>query len=254
VRFASLGSGSRGNATLIECGTTRLLLDCGFAARETERRLGLLGVAPESLSAILVTHEHQDHIKGVGPLARRYGLPVWITHGTYRQGRCGELPDPQLIHSHQAPFRIGSISVQPYPVPHDAREPVQYVFSNDADTSLGVLPDSGSITPHIQQMLAGCHALLLEFNHDLDMLNSGPYPPALQRRVGGRLGHLNNEQAVGLLADLDHGRLRHLVVAHVSEQNNDPNKVRELIESRLPQLAPRLTLTSQTEVSPWFEV
>ncbi len=253
MRFASLGSGSRGNATLIESGTTRLLLDCGFAARETERRLGLLGVAPESLSAILVTHEHQDHIKGVGPLARRHGLPVWISHGTYRQGRCGDLPDLQLIHSHQPPFRIGAITVQPYPVPHDAREPVQFVFSGD-EARLGVLTDSGSITPHIQQMLDGCHALLLEFNHDLEMLNSGPYPLSLQRRVGGRLGHLNNEQATALLADLDHARLRRLVVAHVSEQNNHPERVRNSILSRLPQLASRLTLTCQSEVSPWFEV
>lgn len=253
MRFASLGSGSRGNSTLIECGATRLLLDCGFAAREAERRLEHLGVAPESLTAILVTHEHQDHIKGVGPLARRYGLPVWITHGTYQQGRCGELPDAQLIHSHQPPFRIGTVTVQPYPVPHDAREPAQYTFSSD-DSRLGVLTDSGSITPHIQQMLSGCHALLLEFNHDQGMLNAGPYPPSLQRRVGGRLGHLNNEQAVSLLADLDHARLRHLVVAHVSEQNNHPEKVRDSILSRLPQLASRLTLTCQSEVSPWFEV
>lgn len=253
MRFASLGSGSRGNATLIECGATRLLLDCGFAAREAERRLEHLGVAPESLSAILVTHEHQDHIKGVGPLARRHGLPVWITHGTYRQGRCGELPDAQLIHSHQLPFRIGSVTIQPYPVPHDAREPAQYTFSS-GNSRLGVLTDSGSITPHIQQILSGCHALLLEFNHDQAMLSAGPYPPSLQRRVGGRLGHLNNEQAVSLLADLDHARLRHLVVAHVSEQNNHPEKVRDSILSRLPQLASRLTLTCQSEVSPWFEV
>ena len=112
MRFASLGSGSRGNSTLIECGATRLLLDCGFAAREAERRLAHLGVAPESLTAILVTHEHQDHIKGVGPLARRHGLPVWITHGTYQQGRCGELPDAQLIHSHQPPFQIGTVTIQ----------------------------------------------------------------------------------------------------------------------------------------------
>ena len=116
------------------------------------------------------------------------------------------------------------------------------------------MTDSGSITPHIQQMLSGCHALLLEFNHDQAMLSAGPYPPSLQRRVGGRLGHLNNEQAVSLLADLDHAQLRHLVVAHVSEQNNHPEKVRDSILSRLPQLASRLTLTCQSEVSPWFEV
>ncbi|WP_428609894.1 MBL fold metallo-hydrolase [Sedimenticola sp.] len=253
MRFASLGSGSQGNATLIESGSTRLLLDCGFAAREAERRLARLGVSPDSLSAILVTHEHQDHIKGVGPLARRYALPVWISHGTFRQNRCGELPDAQLIHSHQPPFQIGSITIQPYPVPHDSREPVQYVFSND-DVRLGILTDAGCITPHIQQVLSGCHALLLEFNHDPQMLAEGPYPPALQRRVGGRLGHLNNDQAASLLAELEHTQLKHLVVAHVSEKNNHPEKVRESILSRLPQLASRLTLTCQSEVSPWFEV
>jgi len=253
VRFASLGSGSRGNATLIEADGTRLLLDCGFPAREVERRLGLIDVAPASLDAILVTHEHQDHIRGVGPLARRYALPVWITHGTYRKDRCGDLPDLRLIHNHDEPFDIGSITVQPYPVPHDAREPVQYVFSQ-SERTLGVLTDTGMITPHIQEVLSGITSLLLEFNHDELMLLRGPYPPSLQRRVGGRLGHLNNDQAATLLEQLDHDRLRHLVVAHVSEKNNHPDKVRESILSRLPELASRLTLTSQSEVSPWFEV
>ncbi|TVO74837.1 MBL fold metallo-hydrolase [Sedimenticola selenatireducens] len=253
MRFASLGSGSRGNATLIEGGGTRLLLDCGYPAREVVRRLALLDVMPESLDGILVTHEHQDHIRGVGPLARRYGIPVWITHGTHQQNRCGDLPELRLIHSHQSPFEIGALTVQPYPVPHDAREPVQYVFA-ESDCRLGVLTDTGMITPHIQEMLLGINALLLEFNHDQAMLASGPYPPSLQRRVGGRLGHLNNEQATALLADIDHDRLRHLVVAHVSEKNNHPDKVRESILSRLPQLASRLTLTNQSDVSPWFEV
>lgn len=253
MRFASLGSGSQGNATLIESGETRLLLDCGFAAREVVRRMQQLGIEPGSLDAILVTHEHQDHIKGVGPLARRYGIPVWITHGTHRQQRCGELPDVRLIHSHQAAFEIAGVTVQPYPVPHDAREPVQYVFSR-RDKRLGVLTDSGTITPHIEQVLANCCALLLEFNHDTRMLASGPYPPALQRRVGGRLGHLNNEQSAELLATLDHGGLKQLVVAHVSQKNNDPQRVRDSILSRLPHLAPRLTLTCQSEVSPWFEL
>ena len=252
MRFASLGSGSQGNATLIEYAGTRLLLDCGFAAREVERRLARLGVEPESLDGILVTHEHQDHIRGVGPLARRHRLPVWITHGTHRGERCGELPECHLIHSHHPAFEIGGIEVQPYPVPHDAREPVQYVFSAGAHR-LGVLTDSGMITPHIEQVLAGCSALLLEFNHDPVMLANGPYPPALQRRVGGRLGHLNNEQSLALLAKLDHAGLRRLVVAHVSEKNNHPQRVRDCILSSMPHLSPRLSLTSQAEVSPWFE-
>ncbi|MCW8950789.1 MAG: MBL fold metallo-hydrolase [Sedimenticola sp.] len=253
MRFASLGSGSSGNATLIEGIDTRLLLDCGFPAREVERRLALIGITPESLDGILVTHEHQDHIRGVGPLARRYNIPVWITHGTYGQNRCGKLPELRLIHSHHAPFDIGTITVHPYPVPHDAREPVQYVFA-EASSRLGVLTDAGMITPHIQEVLLGIDALLLEFNHDEVMLARGPYPPALQRRVGGRLGHLNNGQAATLLEALDHARLRHLVVAHISEKNNHPEKVRESILSRLPELASRLTLTNQSDVSPWFEV
>lgn len=252
MRFASLGSGSRGNATLIEHAGTRLLLDCGFAARETERRLRQLQVEPDTLDAILVTHEHQDHIRGVGPLARRYRLPVWITHGTYRRERCGELPDCRLIHSHQPSFEIGAIGVQPYPVPHDAREPVQYVFSAGPHR-LGILTDSGMITPHIEQVLEGCSALLLEFNHDSVMLANGPYPPALQRRVGGRLGHLNNEQSLELLATLDHAGLQRLVVGHVSEKNNHPQRVRDCILSKMPHLESRLSLTSQAEVSPWFE-
>lgn len=252
MRFASLGSGSQGNATLIEYAGTRLLLDCGFAAREVERRLGLLGVAPETLDGILVTHEHQDHIRGVGPLARRHRIPVWITHGTHRVERCGELPECHLIHSHHPCFEIGGIGVQPYPVPHDAREPVQYVFSA-GDHRLGILTDSGQVTPHIEQVLEGCSALLLEFNHDQEMLANGPYPLALQRRVGGRLGHLNNDQSLALLATLDHDGLRRLVVGHVSEKNNHPQRVRDCILSSMPHLSSRLALTSQTEVSPWFE-
>lgn len=253
MRFASLGSGSRGNATLIEVAGTRLLLDCGFAARELERRMGLLGVSADTLDAILVTHEHQDHIRGVGPLARRYNLPVWITNGTHRQGRCGVLPQPRLIHSHQAAFSIGQIQIQPYPVPHDACEPVQYVFST-GDVRLGILTDAGSITTHIRQMLAGCDALMIECNHDPQMLANGPYPPALQRRVGGRLGHLNNQQAAELLSVLAHPRLQHLVVAHLSEKNNCPERVREALLNRVPEVADRLRMTRQSEVSDWFEI
>jgi len=217
MRFTSLGSGSKGNATLIEGGGTRVLLDCGFAAREVEKRLANIGLKPEELDAILVTHEHQDHIQGVGPLARRYRLPVWVTHGTHLTGRMGEIANTQLIHSHQKAFSIGGLEVQPYPVPHDAWEPVQYVFSADG-LKLGVLTDAGEITPHICHVLADCDALMLEFNHDVEMLANGPYPANLQRRVGGRLGHLNNHQAMDLLARLGHRRLKHLVAAHISKK------------------------------------
>jgi phosphoribosyl 1,2-cyclic phosphodiesterase len=253
VRFASLGSGSRGNATLVEAAGTRLLLDCGFPAREVESRLSRLGVEAASLDGILVTHEHQDHIRGVGALSRRYGIPVWITHGTHRLDRCGRLPDCQLIHSGDPEFSLGELRIQPYPVPHDAREPVQFVFRHDG-LSLGVLTDAGTVTPHIREVLDGCDALLLECNHDQEMLASGPYPPALQRRVGGRLGHLSNDQAVELLEQIDRDRLRHLVAAHLSEKNNRPQRVRETLLSRFPDLESRLAMTSQDGTSDWFEV
>ena len=250
MRFASLGSGSRGNATLIEAGATRLLLDCGFAGRELERRLARLGVTADSLDAILVTHEHQDHIRGVGVLARRYRIPVYLTHGTLRSGRLGEVPDLRLIHGGQAPFTVGGIRVSPYPVPHDAREPVQFLFRS-ARHRLGVLTDTGMITPHILQVLEACDALLLECNHDPGMLANGPYPPVLQARVGGRLGHLSNGQAAALLARLDHPGLEYLVAAHLSEKNNTPVLARDALEEEVPGVGDRLILASQEEGSEW---
>ncbi len=253
MRFASLGSGSRGNATLIESGSSRLLLDCGFAARETERRLNLLGVAPETLDAILVTHEHQDHVRGVGPMARRYKLPVWLTYGTHRKDRCGELPDPHLFHSHQGDFQIGDILVTPYPVPHDASEPVQFVF-NAGSRQLGVLTDTGMVTPHIAEVLSTSDSLLLECNHDAAMLSSGPYPLSLQRRVGGNYGHMSNRQSADLLGQLDHARLSNLVAAHLSEKNNRPELARQALLEVAPDIESRFSLTSQDSVSEWFDV
>ncbi len=253
MRFLSLGSGSRGNATLIEAEGTRLLLDCGFAGREAERRLGLAGIDPATIDAILVTHEHNDHIRGVGVLARRHRIPVYITHGTLRSGRLGEVPELHLIHGSQAPLRIGAFRVTPYPVPHDAREPVQFLFQAGG-RRLGVLTDAGTITPHMVEVLSGCSALVLECNHDPEMLVTGPYPPALQARVGGRLGHLNNGQAAALLARIDHVGLDHVVAAHLSEKNNTPERARETLLEQVPGVAGRLALATQEEGSGWLEL
>ncbi|HEB96194.1 MAG TPA: MBL fold metallo-hydrolase [Sedimenticola thiotaurini] len=253
MRFVSLGSGSRGNATLIEADGSRLLLDCGFAGREAERRLAGLGVDPSTLDAILVTHEHQDHIRGVGVLARRYRLPVYLTHGTLRAGRLGEVPELHLIHPQQPALRIGAFRVTPYPVPHDAREPVQFLFQAGRDR-LGVLTDAGMVTPHMVGVLASCSALLLECNHDPGMLARGPYPPALQARVGGRLGHLNNGQAAALLQRIEHPGLEHLVAAHLSEKNNTPELARRALLEAVPAIEGRLTLASQEEGSGWVEL
>lgn len=222
LRFASLGSGSRGNATLIECGRTCVVLDCGFPLRETLARLARLGREPASISAILVTHEHGDHLGGVGPLARRLGVPVWMTPGTWRaaQATVGRLPALQLFNCHQA-FAVGDLEVQPFPVPHDAHEPSQFVFS-DGRRRLGVLTDVGESTPHLEQCLSGCDGLLLECNHDRALLRDGPYPDFLKARVGGRLGHLANDTAAAILSRLDSSHLQCLVAAHLSEKNNTP--------------------------------
>ena len=254
MRFALLGSGSRGNATLIEEGSTCLLVDCGFSVREMERRMARLGTSPDRLSAILVTHEHHDHLAGVGALARKYRLPVWLTRGTHTAGkkRLGELPQAELLNCH-SDFAINDLHLQPFPVPHDAREPCQFVFGN-GDKRLGVLTDTGRSTQHIEQRLDGCDALILESNHDPQMLASGPYPPALQARVGGGLGHLSNGQAAEILQCIDSGSLQHVVAAHLSEKNNTPELAVEALSEALGCEREWITLADQDEGLGWREV
>ena len=222
MRFASLGSGSKGNGMLVEQGSTCVLIDCGFSLRSVEQRLARLGKSLDDLSAVIVTHEHSDHIRGVSVLARRTRLPVYMTPGTaghyHDKDRDDEIPGLCYFNSHQT-FAIDELEIQPFPVPHDAREPSQLVFS-DGRHKLGLLTDTGHITRHIESMLDGCDALMLECNYDTAMLQAGPYPESLKRRVGGEQGHLSNDQAASLLAGLDCSRLQHIVAAHVSEKNN----------------------------------
>lgn len=221
IRFASLGSGSAGNALLVESGATCLMLDCGFGLRETVARLQRLARQPADLTGILVTHEHGDHLGGVFRLARKYALPVWMTHGTWSASRQSDIGlDLRLIDSHRA-LVIGDLEMQPFPVPHDAREPVQYVFSNGR-RRLGVLTDIGEITAHVRDVLSGCDGLILECNHDARMLAQSAYPVSLKRRIAGRYGHLENSAAAGLLRQIDCSRLQHVVAAHLSERNNLP--------------------------------
>lgn len=221
MRFALLGSGSEGNSLVVQVGQTYVLLDCGFSLSETVARLARLGLQAEQLSGILVTHEHGDHLAGVAKLSRKFAIPVWMTHGTLRaQQTAFNGLDVSEINPHLL-FAIGDIEVQPYLVPHDAAEPVQYVFSDGA-RQLGVLTDIGHATPHVETTLSGCHALVLECNHDTEMLRTGRYPPSLKQRVGGRFGHLSNHQAAELLGHLDNTRLQHIVAAHLSQQNNLP--------------------------------
>lgn len=220
MRFASLGSGSRGNALVVESGGTRVLLDCGFSVRETVRRLERLSVEPASIAAILVTHEHSDHIAGAFKFARRYTIPLWLTHGTLAASPVGDSEQIRvhLIDGHGR-YSLGDLEILPYTVPHDAREPVQYVLSDGA-RRLGVLTDCGCLTPHVIEMLDACNALVLECNHDAEMLARSDYPASLKRRIAGRLGHLDNVTAASLLQQIDARRLQHVVAAHLSEQNN----------------------------------
>lgn len=252
MRFASLGSGSRGNALLVEHGRTTLLVDCGFALRQTLERLGRLGTAHDRIDAVLVTHEHTDHIGGVGPLARRLGLPVWMTAGTRARQDLGDLPAIELFNCHE-PFAIGDIAVEPFPVPHDAREPSQFVFGSGA-RRLGVLTDAGRSTRHIERLLSGCDALVLECNHDPRMLADGPYPASLKARVGGGLGHLSNPQAARLLGDIDRSRLQHVVAAHLSEKNNRPELVRAALAAALGCEPEWVTVADQEGGFGWREI
>ena len=231
MRFASLGSGSRGNATLIEAGDTLIMVDCGFSVSETQRRLRRLGREPEQIAAILVTHEHSDHVSGVARLARRFGIGVWATPGTLAASARQGLAEAGLFNVHES-FVIGDIEITPVAVPHDAREPSQFVFGDGA-RRVGLLTDAGSVTPHIERCFSGCDALIVECNHDAGMLAAGQYPPALKARVGGPLGHLSNDQAAALLTTLAHDRLQHLVAAHLSEKNNTPERVLRAVTGAL---------------------
>ena len=222
MRFASLGSGSEGNGLLVEVDGTRILADCGFVLNSALARLARRNIDPASISAILITHEHDDHVGGAARFARKFGIPVWLTHGTLQAAadQFADVDTVEVFDCHQR-FAVGAVEIEPYTVPHDAREPAQFVFGDGA-ARLGLLTDAGSLTAHMQEVLNGLDALVLECNHDLDMLWSGNYPPRLKQRIAGKFGHLDNATAAQLLASVDCGRLKHLVAAHLSQQNNTP--------------------------------
>lgn len=252
MRFTSLGSGSAGNALVVESGTTRLMLDCGLPLRETLRRLARVGLAADALAGIVVTHEHGDHVAGVFSLAGRFGISVWLTHGTWRAAGKGYAGDLRFLDS-QTPFAIDAIEVSPFPVPHDAQEPVQYVFS-DGGRRLGVLTDTGSSTPHIEGMLCGCDALVLKCNHDAGLLAGGSYQPSLKARIAGPYGHLDNATSAALLGALDNPRLKHIIAAHLSLKNNTPALVVEALAGALSCAPEWVGIATQEEGFAWREI
>ncbi len=258
MRFASLASGSKGNCLLVEVGTSRLLLDCGLGQRDTARRLARLGLQPADITGVIVTHEHDDHVGGVFAFASRHAIPVWITHGTLRaatesgKGDASGTVRVNIIDGRES-FAVGDIQVRPYTVPHDAREPVQFVMSDGA-LKLGVLTDIGGSTPHVEESLSGCDALVLECNHDLDMLWSSAYPKWLKERISGPFGHLDNGQARTLLASLDCSRLQHVIGAHLSQHNNHPDLARTALAEALGCEEAWVGLANQEEGFGWRDL
>ena len=253
MRFASIGSGSAGNGLVVEAGRTRVLVDCGFGVRDTAARLGRLGLAPSDIDAILVTHEHSDHVGGVAAFAARHDIAVWITFGTLDVvgERMASVPRVYGFDAHDA-FVVGDIEVHPFPVPHDARDPAQFVLT-DGSVRVGVLTDLGLITPHVAASLNGCDALVLECNHDEAMLAGGPYPYPLKQRIAGRLGHLCNEAAAGLLRDIDTRRLVHVIAAHLSQENNRPDLARAALAGALGCAADWIGVADQATGFDWRE-
>ncbi|CAM2170114.1 MBL fold metallo-hydrolase [Burkholderia latens] len=255
MRFASLGSGSEGNALVVEVSsgttTTRVLLDCGFSAKEVERRLGRLNLGIDDLDAILVTHEHSDHVGSALTLARRGSLPLYMSWGTARAVGADEADVDLHVLWGDETAAIRDLAVIPYTVPHDAREPLQFVFM-DGCRRLGVLTDVGMATPHITAVLSGCDALVLESNHDTAMLAGSRYPQSLKARIGGTHGHLSNDAAAGILASLERSRLQHLVAAHLSQQNNRPELARQAFAGVLGTDGEEVVVATQDTGFDWL--
>ncbi len=252
LHFASLGSGSKGNASLIRGADTCVLVDCGYTLKSATERLNLLGVSPQDISAILISHEHIDHVKGVGAFSRKYGTPVWLTHGTWRGLKDTKFAETYFFHSHGQTFDIGDLKIEPITVPHDANEPAQFIFYC-AGKKMVVLTDLGWITPHIASRITETDGIILECNHDQDMLFNGPYPQSLKQRIRSQMGHLGNDAAARFLKNIDTQRFQHLALAHLSESNNHPEKAFEAIADVVSQHTHKqIQVLAQEKSSQWM--
>jgi phosphoribosyl 1,2-cyclic phosphodiesterase len=254
LRFKSLGSGSTGNCTLVEASGLlpfRMLVDCGLGIRQLALRLGQAGLQPEDIHAIFITHEHGDHIGCALALALRHRIPVWMSQGTY--WAMGAPDFDGLLHIARDGHKIdlGGLQLMPFSVPHDAREPLQ-LSCTDGASKLGILTDLGHATPHVLAQLQTCDALLLECNHDTEMLNQSAYPPFLKRRVGGLHGHLSNAAAADIARAAVHAGLKHLVAAHLSLKNNQPELVRQVMSDALGWHGSDIVVADAANGTPWL--
>jgi phosphoribosyl 1,2-cyclic phosphodiesterase len=258
MRVAVLGSGSRGNALVIESGGRSLLLDAGFSCREIERRMAHVGADPAQLVSVLVTHEHGDHVRGLDRLCRRHDLTWWASEGTLRGARGISQEVGQRVSTFRSGdrFEVAGFQVEPFAIPHDAREPVGFVVEDESGARLGLVADLGSRSRLAWGRLRDLDMLVLESNHDLEMLRDGPYPWATKQRIAGRHGHLSNREAAEGIPELVTDRLRHVVLYHLSETNNLPAlaaaSVGEALEREGCQA--ELAVTEQGKPSCWWEV
>ena len=253
MRYCSLGSGSKGNATAIVDNTRALLIDCGFSRKSSMERMELAGLDSSQLAAVLVTHEHGDHAKGALALCELLDIPLYSSFGTALHMSWLGHPLLRVIESEHI-LEVAGFRIRPVVVPHDSKEPVQFVVESRNQKRLGVLSDLGCVTRHVAEAYKGCHGLQLEANHDPAMLKSGPYPPRLQARVAGNYGHLSNRQCAELIRCLTWSGIQTVTAGHISEKNNSEWLVRQELSAALECAPESVTLLPQNEPSAWFEL
>lgn len=253
ISLCTLASGSKGNAIYISDGCTRLLVDAGVSAREIERRMGQRGLAPGELDGLLVSHEHSDHIRGVSVLSRRYKLPVYLTKGTrLAAGRLGELYDTRVFECGTG-FQVNSLSIHPFSISHDARDPAGFAVASNG-RRIGIATDLGRASAMVAHHLSACELIVLEANHDERMLEQGPYPWYLKQRIRSRSGHLSNLESKNLLAHIHHADLQYVVLAHLSETNNTPEKALADVTPAIADSRTKIIVASQQSPGPILRV
>jgi|TARA_B110000971_G_scaffold189259_1_gene199504 phosphoribosyl 1,2-cyclic phosphodiesterase len=256
MRLCSLGSGSSGNSFIVQDDSTTLLVDCGFGLSETVTRLDRYGLKPDQLNGILLTHEHEDHVKGAFSFSNKYNIPIYLSHGTFKmcKKRINENYDINFnIISGAKSFIINDIEVTPIPVPHDAREPFQYKFESNLK-SIAIITDLGFITNHLIKSLKDIKGLVIEFNHDKNMLLDSDYPQSLKDRVSGMYGHLENMESIKLLKSINHRNIKWIAAAHLSEKNNDENLVKRLISDATMKEDGSIKVIDQMNGIDWMKV